>query len=123
MHRRIILATFLAVLVLIGAIRLWENHRLWENRTGTFSYADFQRIQPGMHLKEIEDLLGGPGLEVNQSRVAGIVNWDAPIDSPERVKPVVSGDRIHRWEQGNRYILVSIKGGVVHEKWYWEPSL
>ena len=38
------------------------------------------------------------------------------------VKPVITGEKFYRWKDGARYILVSLRDGVVFEKSYWEPS-
>jgi hypothetical protein len=75
-----------------------------------------------MSLREVEALLGQPGIEVDQSQLPGEVDWGVPLNSPKRVKTVIGGEKFYRWEDGARYILVSTKGGMVHEKNYWEPS-
>jgi hypothetical protein len=37
---------------------------------------------------------------------------------------VVAGERYFRWDDGNgAEIIISLRSGVVAEKWYWEPSL
>ncbi len=95
----------------------------WFNRTGTFSHANYERIRPGMTPAEVERLLGGHGTEVPESQLPGIVDREVPVDHPKRVKPVVSGERYLRLEQGGSEIIVSLRGNVVAEKWYWEPSL
>ena len=84
--------------------------------------AYYQRIQPGMNLNEVERLLGHPGREVRESELARAVDRSLPVGHPQRVKPVISGERYVRWEKGSGYIIVSLRGEVIAEKWYWEPG-
>src|SRR4051812_8359642 len=100
---------FLGGLSLVMVAALILAAYLWFNRTATFSYANYKRILPGMPLAEVDRLLGGPGVEVDESRLPGIVDWDVPVDHPKRIKPVVTGHRYFRWEQGSSYILVSLR--------------
>ena len=104
-----------AVLLVVAA--------LWFNRTGVFSYANFDRIRPGIRVAEVELLLGGPGTEMPEPELPGIVDWSVPVDHPKRVKAVVTGERYIRWKQGESYVIVSLRDEVVAEKWYYEPSL
>ncbi len=107
------------LLAIVGTIYLvsvfWCYH-------GQFSHCNFQKIAAGMTLREVEAILGSPGIEVRESELPGIVDWDAPVDSPKRIKPVIAGEKYYRWEDGARYILVSLNNGAVREKNYWEPS-
>jgi hypothetical protein len=73
-----------------------------------------------MTLEEVEILLGKKGVETVD--VPGIVDWEQPEASPKRVKAVVTAEKILRWEEGSRYILVGFDNGLVTGKWYWEPS-
>jgi hypothetical protein len=107
------------ILFVIAAMALL----LWSNRTGTFSYANFERISPGMSLVDVEDLLGSHGNEIPEPELPSIVDWGVPVGHPRRIKPVVTGDRYIRWVEGSSYIIISMRGGMVAEKWYWEPSL
>jgi hypothetical protein len=116
--RKVCLATLalFAVAVLVAV--------LWFTRTGTFSQANYERIRPGMSLAEVERLLGGPGTETLEGHLPGVVDWSVPVDHPKRVKAVVSGEQYLRWEDGHgSEVIISLRGGVVAEKWYWEPSL
>jgi hypothetical protein len=96
----------------------------WFTRVGTVSYANYERIQPGMSLAEVDRLVGAPGTEIPETELPGVVDWSVPVDHPKRVKAVVSGERYFRWEDGSGpEIIISLRGGVVAEKWYWEASL
>jgi hypothetical protein len=88
------------------------------NREGAFSYSNFERIRTGMTLAEVERLLGETGNEINESFVPLIV-----VGQPKQQKQVVSGGQYYRWENGNSYVIVSFRKGLVAEKYYWEPSL
>ena len=90
---------------------------------GRFSYCNFERIAAGMKLSDVESLLGASGMEITAEQLPGIVDWSVPVDSPQRIKGAISGEKFYLWEDGTRYILVSLKADIVHEKWYWEPSL
>jgi hypothetical protein len=83
----------------------------WCCRPGVFSYVNYWRISPGMILPQVERLIGKPGKEISPREVPGTPTG-----------PLVSGDRFFRWEDGNRVIFISLKSGVVYEKYYWEPS-
>jgi hypothetical protein len=49
---------------------------------------------------------------------------DVPLGSPGRPKDVVSGESFYKWEaDGGAYLIVCLKHGVVHEKFFYEPSL
>ena len=92
-------------------------------RSGRFSHCNFERIETGMKLDDVETLLGASGREITADQLPGIVDWSVPVDSPKRIKGAIAGEKFYRWEDGARYILISLTAGVVHEKWYWEPSL
>lgn len=97
---------------------------VWFNREGTFSHANYERIRPGMSLADVERLVGAPGAETFEGQLPGVVDWSVPVDHPKRVKAVVAGEQYFRWDDGNgAEIIISLRGGVVAEKWYWEPSL
>jgi hypothetical protein len=97
---------------------------------GWVGYVNYLRVLPGMSQRQVEYMLGGQGAEVSEDQVTTTVDYDAPIDSPKRIKRVVEGDKYFKW--GNKqslfpicdtYILVSFKNGVVYGKHYWTPSL
>ncbi len=91
-------------------------------RPGQFSRFNFERIDAGMKLSDVELLLGAAGVEIRADQLPGIVDWSVPVDSPKRIKVAIAGEKFYRWEDGARHILISLKADVVHEKWYWEPS-
>ena len=95
----------------------------WLDRIGMSSYANYERIQPGMTLSEVEKLLGGPGTEKLQNQLPQVVDWTVPLGSPNRLKTVVSGDQYFRWKNDDEEAIVSLRRGVVSEKWYYKPSL
>jgi hypothetical protein len=117
---------FLGVGLLVLAVSLSVP---WFDPTGKFSRGNYLRIQAGMSLEEVESLLGGPGKEITEAEVTQVVDWDVPVDSPRRLKPVISGERLYKWREhpeipfGGSYILISVVGGKVKEKFFWEPSL
>ncbi len=114
--RKAILAVFALIALTVGA-------SLWFVRPGTFSYINYLRIQPGMALAEVEEILGCPGTEISEAELPGIVDWTVPLDHPERVKAVLSGERYFRWYQQGDEIIISLRGGVLAEKWYSATSL
>jgi hypothetical protein len=110
---------------------------------GRFSYCNYQRVQLGMTLPDVEALLG-PGTEIGRDRLPvvvrpapGVVVPPDPPGGPYRTVrdypvvevPVVDGDRFFRWEadapwlQSGAYIIVAFRDGKVCDKTYWEPSL
>jgi hypothetical protein len=105
-----------------------------------FSYCNYQRVQAGMNLEEVQALLG-PGTEIERRWVPqevrpkpGVVvpppGPNATVrDYPVVEVPVVDGDRFFRWEadapwlQSGAYIIIAFRDGKVCDKTYWEPSL
>jgi len=97
---------------------------VWLDRPSTFSHANCERICPGMGLADVQRLLGSPGTETFESCLPGVVDWNVPVTHPKRVKPVVSGEQYFRWDDAEgAKIIISLRDGVVAEKWYWKPSL
>ena len=103
-------------------------------------YSNYQRIQEGMTLEEVQTILG-PGTEIDLNEVPGIVVAENPAEElaflqkarregttptsrsyPTRVKPVVEGDRVFRWidEKTQERILVAFRNGKVCEKRFWD---
>ena len=103
--RVVAMRTGIAIVVIISVIMGWLC------RPGVFSYFNYCIIFPGMTLTQVEALLGKPGREIPPHEVPGT-----------SAKAFVSGDRVFRWEDGNRVIFISLKNGVVYEKYYREPS-
>lgn len=105
--------SFLAGLVLLAVVvvaAVW-----WYYRPGTFSYANYKRIHPGMSLAQVEELLGGPGESIQSQRLPLMVDSNVP-------KPVVSGEEYFLWKGGGSFIVISLSGGVVAEGNYWTPN-
>lgn len=111
----------LVVLVLGGGLLLVA----WLNRPGTVAWVNYERIRPGMSVEQVELLLGRPGAEIGERELPGVVDHEVPLDHPKRVKPVISGERYLKWNEreNDRTVIVSLKDGVVAEKWFWELSL
>jgi hypothetical protein len=98
----------------------------------------YKRINTGMTLTEVESLFGRPGMEVQRGALAHMVvpkpGVVVPPDPPSgpyptartyptELRPFVQGDRFFRWEVAGEYVLVGFKNGLVHDKYYWRPSL
>jgi hypothetical protein len=105
---------------------LWVILSLWYPK-GKFSYANYLRIQEGMNVVEVQALLGSPGKEIPKTHVPHIVDWNAPLDSPERVKPEIRGDKFYKWQENpdswvGPYVVIGVVQGKVQEKTGWWPS-
>jgi len=96
-----VVAAFLGVLAGIQTIRYAR---------GKFTAINFQRIEVGMTIAEVETLLGSAGAEVS---------WPPMLNQ----KSVISGQRYFRWDSGINAIYVSVRNDVVAEKYYFAPSL
>lgn len=106
------------VVVLIAALAasLWSIYR-----PGIFSSVNYERIRPGMTLAEVEQLLGEPGMPLSEQELPQVGYGPGPGKAP------VNGDRYFQWKEApegfGRYILISLRNGVVADKYYWQPSL
>lgn len=112
----------LAVLLVGGVLAL----AAWFNRHVVVSWANYERIRPGMMVEEVERLMGAPGSEVTVTNgLPQVVDHGVPLGDPKRIKPVVSGERYLKWNlaENDRTVIVSLQGGVVAEKWFRELSL
>jgi hypothetical protein len=104
---------------------------------------NYERVQVGMSLQEVEAFLG-PGTEIGRDRLPGMVRpkpgvvvpkdppggpYRTQRDYPVEVVPVVQGDRFFEWPparpplSGGLQIIVAFRDGRVCDKTYWEPSL
>jgi hypothetical protein len=104
-------AIAVSVLIVLGiAFIAWSCFR-----TGFISYPNYNRIQAGMAIADVERLLGTPAREIAQSDVD---NRDG--------KPAISGDRFFEFGEhtgyGTGYIQISTRGGKVAEKYYFHYS-
>jgi hypothetical protein len=95
----------------------------WWNRTGCFSYRNYERIETGMLLEEVDGLLGRPGEEIPPEWVSTVPPWAKISGSPAGWLGVVWGDRFFLWKSGHCEVFVGVTDGRVTSKWYWEPSL
>ncbi len=90
----------------------------WYYRPGVVSFPNYERIEPGMTVAEVDKLLGRRGTEMHQSNMPQI-----NPSASGGVGPAVVGDQYFRWADGSTYVIVSLRHGVVAEKYFWEPSL
>jgi hypothetical protein len=107
----VVLLALIAALIVLGLVGF--------NRPS----ATINRIHPGMTLAEVEQVMGHPGTEIPESAVETVVDRSVPAGNPRRVRPVISGERYFRWYQGSGQIIVSLRGELVAEKWYYESDL
>jgi hypothetical protein len=96
---------------------------IWWDRTGCFSYRNYERIETGMRLEEVENLLGCHGDEVSSTSVTRVPAYAKLPESPTGWYGVVWGDRFFLWKSGHCKVFVGVTDGWVTSKWYWEPSL
>lgn len=93
----------------------------WSERTGCFSYSNYQRIQVGMSRQQVADQLGSPGDETKN--IPGFPAYVHLPGAPPGWTGVVWGDTFVHWHDGVRDIYVGFSEGRVTSKHYWEPSL
>jgi len=93
----------------------------WTQRTGCFSYSNYQRIQNRMSREQVIELLGSSG-EVTQN-IPEFPPYVHLPGAPPGWTGVVWGDTFVHWRDGNRDIYVGFSEGRVTSKDYWEPSL
>src|SRR4051794_8889707 len=86
---------------------------LTEFKPDRVSWRNYERINQGMTLAEVEALVGGPGQEIHS------------VPTYPGYKPVVTGDRFFRWEGdvNSRRVIVGLRDGRVCDKWFREDSL
>ncbi|WP_439626239.1 hypothetical protein [Gemmata sp.] len=114
-------ATLVSVLVVaLGAA--------WWNRPGCYSGRNYERIEKGMTLEQVEALLGKPGEEVPDYEIPrGRPRGEPPDptfggDVPGSWCGGVWGDPVYRWWKTRPYvgaaqILVGVSGGRVISKY------
>lgn len=114
----------IAVFGLLVLVGLGFALDAYVNRPGRLCYRNYERIQVGMSLVEVEALLGGTGEEIRRETLPGSPDYNEPVLS-KRVKPVVTGDKFFRWYESpiGKKVIVGLKDDKVCDKWYWEPSL
>jgi hypothetical protein len=64
---------------------------------GWVGYVNYLRVVPEMSQRQVEHILGGPGIELEINHVTRVVDFNVPLDSPNRQKPVIDGDQYFRW--------------------------
>ena len=110
----------LAVPVVVAlSFAAWLIFAVWayEHRPAAVFAHNFTRIEQGMKLEQVNSLLAMDGIEIKASEVPIIDDPKEPNDSPRRLRPAVSGERYYEWRtKDDSYILVSLQGGVVNEK-------
>ena len=127
MLRRMVIALFVGIpLFMLATVAAWVGVQGWElyYRPAAVLYRNSEKIRPGMLLEEVRVILGSAGRTIRDSELPGTHDPDVPRGSPGRLKDVVSGESFYKWEaDGGAYLIVSFKLGVVHEKFFYEPSL
>ncbi len=127
MLKRMVIAVFVGTpLVMLTTVAAWVAVEAWafHHRPAAVLSRNSEKIRTGMRLGEVHALLGNAGKTIDKSELPEIEDWDVPVDSPRRSKPVVSGESFYKWEaDGGAYVIVSLKHGVVHEKFFYVPSL
>jgi hypothetical protein len=102
------------------AVALWE----YEHRPGAVLAHNFDRIKPGMRLEQVNSLLGLNAREIMASEIPIINDSTEPDGSSRRMRRAVSGDSYFKWEtKDGAQIIVGLRGGVVSERYHYEPSL
>ncbi len=113
-------------LVMLTTFAAWVAVAAWafHHRPAAVLSRNSEKISTGMRLEEVQALLGNAGKSLDKSELPEVTDWDVPVDSPRWSKPVVSGEDFYEWEaDGGAYVIVSLKYGVVHEKFFYAPSL
>ncbi len=110
-------------MVITIAVWIAVTVRAFENRPSAVLHRTSEKIKPGMKLEEVDSLLGHVGRKIEQSELPRTVDPDEAVDSPSQSKPVVSGEGFFKWETDDgAYVIVSLKEGVVHERFFYAPS-
>ena len=100
----------------VGAFVTVNRHS--ENRM----YVAYERITPGMHLYDVEQLLGS-SLKIGINEVPVIPS--GPVEQGQRVlHRVVEGEAFYVWRgKGGREVIVAFVGGRGDDKFYREWDL
>jgi hypothetical protein len=127
MRKRWVIALFVGtLLVMLTTVAVHISAEIWRfcHRPAAILYQRSERVRPGMRLEAASAALGGAGRKLQEWELPETVDDNRPVGLPGRLKPVVSGDEYYRWEtDGGAYLVVSLKNGVVREKFFYEPSL
>ena len=115
-RRRWVIASAVALLAVAAGLLY-----AWTERTGCFSYSNYQRIQAGMSREQVAELLGSPGEETKN--IPGVPPYVRLPGAPPGWRGAVWGDTFVHWQDGSRDIYVGFSEGRVTSKDYWEPSL
>jgi hypothetical protein len=110
------------VLSFVGwlAVAMWE----YEHRTGAALAKNFAQIEPGMRLEQINSLLGMDGVKIKASEIPLINDSAEPENSLRRIRRAVSGETYYKWRtKDGSYIIVSLRDGLISEKFLYVLSL
>lgn len=117
-----LLVLFFPVLIVAGRVA-------WLIGPGRFSYRNFERIEKGMELEQVETLLGSPGEEISFSEIPGVPSYAKFPDAPDGWLGMVWGERCFIWWDGDqrgyctRKIYIGVSGDRVVSKYFDELSL
>jgi hypothetical protein len=125
--KRMLIVAFVGLpLVMLATILAWVavQARGFYYRPAAVLERNSRKIHPGMRFEEVCVVLGDAGRTIRDSQLPRTHDPDVPPGSPGRLKDVVSGESFYHWEaDGGAYLIVSFKQGVVHESFFYEPSL
>lgn len=118
-----LLVAFLALaLVITGSVA-------WRNQTGCVSYRNYERIEKGMELEQVQQLLGSSGDEILGMHVPTVPPYAKFSEAPDGWLGVVWGEQFFRWQEkdrwfgGDRTIYVGVSDGRVVSKYLFEHTL
>ena len=102
--------------ILLAGLSLGLASRL--DPPGYPSQRNFDRIEKGMDLEQVERLLG-PGEQIRPTEAPGVPPYAKFPDSPDGCYGVVWGDHFFRWRDGEDAVLVGFSNGTVASKYRW----
>ena len=116
--RRICLLLLAPMLIPSIAIPLDE----WLDLPRCFSYFNFDRIEEGMKLERVQELLGTDGEEILLTQIPYVPPYDKFPEPLARWHGVVWGERCYCWTEksGDRTIYVGVTDGRIVSKYIHE---